>query len=269
MNRNLPVLMERTLVQTSQIVRRHWLKTILLVVFAYLIYQKDLSIDLYLKTVQPSFSVEEVVEKHPEEDAFSARPVNISMFEKAAPAQKITQKKDSNQANEFSNMSFSDDRFATKDSEAARIAKKRKQEAYVKRFAQTAQAEMDKFGIPASIILAQGLLESDAGDSKLAINNHNHFGMKCFSRTCRRGHCSNFTDDSHKDFFRIYKSPWESYRAHSYLLRAPRYKHLYKLKSTDYKAWAQGLKKAGYATDKFYAEKLIHLIEELDLHKYD
>lgn len=269
MNRNLPVLVERTIAQTSQIVRRHWLKTIALLAFVYLIYQKDLSIDLYLNAVEPSFLAEEVVAVQAEEAPAPARPVNISMFEKTAPPKESARKKDTNQANEFSNMSFSDSRFATKDTEAAKLAKKRKQEAYVKRFAQTAQAEMDKFGIPASIILAQGLLESDAGDSKLAINNKNHFGMKCFSRTCRRGHCSNFTDDSHKDFFRIYKSPWESYRAHSYLLQAPRYKHLYKLKSTDYKAWAKGLKKAGYATDKFYAEKLIHLIEELDLHQYD
>jgi len=128
---------------------------------------------------------------------------------------------------------------------------------------------MSKFGVPASIILAQGLLESDAGDSRLSTNNNNHFGIKCFSRTCRKGHCSNFTDDSHKDFFRKYQNAWESYRAHSQLLRAPRYTHLYKLGKSDYKSWAMGLKRAGYATDKYYGEKLINLIEDLELQEYD
>ena len=130
--------------------------------------------------------------------------------------------------------------------------------------------EMDKYGIPASITLAQGLLESNVGESKLATRNNNHFGMKCFSKSCSKGHCSNFTDDSHKDFFRIYKSAWESFRAHSLLLKqSSRYQPLFQLKSNDYKGWARGLKKAGYATDPKYAEKIINLIEDLDLHQYD
>lgn len=145
----------------------------------------------------------------------------------------------------------------------------RKQLKYVSRFAEVAQKEMKKYGIPASIKLAQGLLESNAGESPLAKSNNNHFGIKCFAKNCKKGHCSNYTDDSHKDFFRKYNNAWESYRAHSHLLRADRYKPLYKLSSTDYKGWARGLKKAGYATDKYYADKLVNLIERLDLHQYD
>ena len=128
---------------------------------------------------------------------------------------------------------------------------------------------MEKYGIPASIILAQGLIETNAGESRLSVRNNNHFGMKCFSKKCRKGHCSNFTDDSHKDFFRKYKTAWESYRAHSHLLNAKRYRHLKKLGTKDYKGWAKGLRKAGYATDKRYAEKLINLIETLRLDKFD
>ena len=154
-------------------------------------------------------------------------------------------------------------------SAAKRAAKRKKQLAYVKRFGKIAQTEMEKYGIPASITLAQGLLESNVGLSRLATKNNNHFGIKCFSKSCRKGHCSNFTDDSHKDFFRKYKSTWESYRAHSKLLCAKRYAKLYKLKKTDYAAWAKGLKKAGYATDPRYAEKIIALIENLDLNQYD
>lgn len=144
-----------------------------------------------------------------------------------------------------------------------------KRMAYVERFAKVAQTEMKKFGIPASIKLAQGLVETNAGDSKLAVSNHNHFGIKCFSKSCKKGHCSNFTDDTHKDFFRNYDSAWESFRAHSLMLKNPRYKHLFKLDSTDYEGWAYGLKKAGYATDKRYAEKLVELIEDLKLYEYD
>ncbi|HFC00195.1 MAG TPA: mannosyl-glycoprotein endo-beta-N-acetylglucosamidase, partial [Phaeodactylibacter sp.] len=93
--------------------------------------------------------------------------------------------------------------------------------------------------------------------------------IKCFSRRCKKGHCSNFTDDSHKDFFRKYKSSWESYRAHSKLLVGKRYRHLKKLGRKNYIGWAKGLKKAGYATDRRYAEKLINIIDELKLYQFD
>ncbi len=139
--------------------------------------------------------------------------------------------------------------------------------SYVKRFAKVAQGEMHKYGIPASITLAQGLLESNAGKSPLASKYNNHFGIKCFSKKCKKGHCSNFSDDSHKDFFRNYPTAWESYRAHSEFLQKGRYQHL--LKETSYKNWAHGLLKAGYATDQQYGHKLIRLIEDLELYRYD
>lgn len=139
--------------------------------------------------------------------------------------------------------------------------------AYIARYHKTAIAEMNRYGIPASISLAQGLVESRAGDSKLARNNNNHFGIKCFSRRCGKGHCTNFTDDTHKDFFRKFKSPWESWRAHSELLQKPLYKRLYR--SKDYKHWAYGLEACGYATDRTYAEKLIGIIERYGLDAYD
>lgn len=141
---------------------------------------------------------------------------------------------------------------------------------YIERFAPVAAAEMRKYGIPASITLAQGLLESNAGDSKLARKSNNHFGIKCFSKSCRRGHCVNFTDDSHKDFFVNYANIWGSYRAHSELLRGKKtYRHLFDLAATDYRGWARGLAEAGYATDKRYGDKLIVLIQQLNLHRFD
>ena len=142
----------------------------------------------------------------------------------------------------------------------------KKQLTYIKRFAKVAKEEMHKYGIPASIKLAQGLLETNAGNSKLATNNNNHFGIKCFSKKCQKGHCSNFSDDSHKDFFRKFDTAWASYRAHSELLQNQRYRHL---KGEDYKTWAYGLSKAGYATDPAYGDKLIDLIEDLQLYAYD
>lgn len=140
---------------------------------------------------------------------------------------------------------------------------------YIQRFSDVARSEMEQFGIPASITLAQGLLESSAGKSPLAKEANNHFGIKCFSKKCMKGHCKNFSDDHHKDFFRTYPSAWESFRAHSLFLQKDRYKHLLDLEKTDYKNWAVGLKNAGYATDPNYARKLIRLIESLELDKYD
>ena len=140
---------------------------------------------------------------------------------------------------------------------------------YVKRFESVAKSEMKKYGIPASIKLAQGLLESDAGQSKLTQKCKNHFGIKCFSKNCKKGHCANFSDDSHKDFFRHYENAWESFRAHSKVLEKERYRNLYQLDKKDYKSWARGLKKAGYATDPKYADKLIQIIETLKLYTFD
>lgn len=147
--------------------------------------------------------------------------------------------------------------------------KERRQLAYISQYASLAQKEMRKNKVPASITLAQALLESNVGSSSLATKNHNHFGIKCFSRSCKKGHCSNFTDDSHKDFFRIFSSVEESFEAHSQLLKKDRYAALFRLSSSNYKAWAEGLSKAGYATDPHYAKKLIALIENLELYKYD
>ena len=141
---------------------------------------------------------------------------------------------------------------------------------YVQRFAPVAVAEMEKFGIPASIILAQGLLESNAGTSKLARSISNHFGIKCFSNKCKNGHCANFTDDSHKDFFVRYGNAWASYRAHSLFLKNNRrYGSLFQLAHNDFKGWARGLERSGYATDKQYAEKVIAIVQNLGLHQYD
>lgn len=143
-------------------------------------------------------------------------------------------------------------------------------QAYIDKYAPVAVAESRKFGIPASITLAQGLLESDAGQSRLARQTNNHFGIKCFSRKCRTGHCHNFTDDTHKDFFVKYGSAWGSFRAHSeFLKNADRYSKLFKLASDDAAGWARGLSKAGYATDEKYAQKLVALINAFDLTRFD
>ena len=264
--------------------RRLWWRLCVLAFAAWYVNHKDMSFNLHLNAINGSpVQVEETVSFVPQEEDLP-RAMNTSMLQskkKAAPEPapvapaggkkpaKPKTKAAEKLANTYSNMTYSGEGFATHDESSAKAVKRRKQLKYVERFAEVAQTEMEKYGIPASITLAQGLLESNAGESPLATRNNNHFGIKCFSRSCKKGHCTNFTDDSHKDFFRKYNNVWESDRAHSYLLRADRYKPLYKLGSSDYKGWAQGLKKAGYATDKQYAEKLINLIEELKLHQYD
>lgn len=144
----------------------------------------------------------------------------------------------------------------------------KKAKSYIRRFAKIAVTEMHKFGIPASVKMAQGLLESRNGESALSLKNNNHFGIKCFSKKCKKGHCSNFGDDHHKDFFRKYDNAWASWRAHSQMLATGRYKKLIE-QGDDYEHWAKGLKKLGYATDKNYDEKLIQTIEKYQLYLLD
>lgn len=139
---------------------------------------------------------------------------------------------------------------------------------YIARFSKTAQEEAELFRIPAAITLAQGLLESNVGKSSLAFKENNHFGIKC-RKKCIGCRCANYTDDSRYDMFRIFESPWESFREHSKLLTSKRYRHLSKLPITDYVNWAHGLQAAGYATDKRYAKKLIAIIKALDLDRFD
>ena len=140
--------------------------------------------------------------------------------------------------------------------------------AYVRRFRKVAKVEMEKYGIPASIKMAQAILESNAGRSALSTKNNNHFGMKCFSHTCKKGHCSNFGDDSHKDFFRKYNTAWESWRSHSKLIANGKYKSLLQY-GNDYKKWAAGLKRLGYATARHYDQTLIEIIEKYHLYELD
>jgi len=140
--------------------------------------------------------------------------------------------------------------------------------AYIAKFKNAAQQGMRKYGVPASISLAQGLIESRAGTSKLAVSNNNHFGMKCFARNCRKGHCTNHTDDTHKDFFLKFKNASLSWEAHGKLISTGRYAKLKKY-GRDYRRWATGLKAAGYATDPTYAQKLIGVIERYKLYQYD
>ena len=140
---------------------------------------------------------------------------------------------------------------------------------YIATFSNASVAEMDKFGIPASITMAQAIIESRSGTSVLAVRHNNHFGIKCFSKTCPNGHCSNHTDDHHKDFFRIYGTKDGSWRAHSeFLVNQARYKGLLKY-GKNYKLWALKLKEFGYATDPTYDKKLIGIIEKYELYKLD
>ena len=141
-------------------------------------------------------------------------------------------------------------------------------EAYIKKYRELAVEEMKKYHIPASITLAQGLLESGAGQSALARKSNNHFGIKCGSDWY--GKTVSHDDDARGECFRAYKHPKDSYEDHSkFLAGRPRYASLFKLNITDYRGWARGLKKAGYATNPRYADQLIGIIELYELYKYD
>jgi len=142
------------------------------------------------------------------------------------------------------------------------------EETYIDNYKNIAVSEMKRTGIPASITLAQGMIESDYGRSTLAREANNHFGIKCHSDWS--GPKVYHHDDRRNECFRKYSKPEDSFYDHSEFLKSgSRYSFLFDLSSTDYKAWAKGLKKAGYATNPDYANMLIRTIEEKNLHYYD
>jgi flagellum-specific peptidoglycan hydrolase FlgJ len=197
---------------------------------------------------------------------------NLNLANEATAVGAALSVEEQKQAARLSNLSvvFNSAEFFEKSniSKSVVAAKQNACESYIDKFSKTAQEEAKIYNIPASITLAQGLLESNAGDSKLAKKENNHFGIKCRAK-CQGCRCANYTDDDQFDMFRIFDSAWESYREHSKLLSSGRYKSLTKLDRKDYENWAIGLKSAGYATDKKYAEKLIAIIEYFKLDRFD
>lgn len=140
-------------------------------------------------------------------------------------------------------------------------------EQYIAKYQDIAIDEMHKYGIPASITLAQGLLESGAGGSELAVKGNNHFGIKCHGW---QGRTIYHDDDLNGECFRAYDSPVQSFEDHSlFLARRDRYRRLFDLPRTDYKGWARGLKACGYATNPRYAQNLIDIIETYQLYRFD
>ncbi|MDF2934493.1 MAG: LysM peptidoglycan-binding protein [Chryseobacterium sp.] len=142
------------------------------------------------------------------------------------------------------------------------------EDQYIQKFAQYAVEEMEKYKIPASITLAQGLLETGGGQSRLAQEGKNHFGIKC--KEDWTGKTMKHTDDAPNECFRVYDDPKQSYEDHSIFLATRKYyTNLFNLDMKDYKAWAHGLKKAGYATNPRYASILISKIEKYKLYEFD
>lgn len=138
---------------------------------------------------------------------------------------------------------------------------------YINTYKDLAITEMQRTGVPASVTLAQGILESGAGNSELVLASNNHFGIKCKSNW--KGESVKHDDDEKGECFRKYSAPEDSYKDHSdFLKNGKRYAFLFSLKSTDYIGWANGLKKAGYATNPKYPQLLIKLMEDYDLQQY-
>jgi LysM repeat protein len=156
--------------------------------------------------------------------------------------------------------------LATSPAQASDPPQKMTRSEYIEKWKDVAVKNMREHGIPASITLAQGILESGDGNSRLAREGNNHFGIKCHDWTGAKMY---HDDDAKGECFRKYKSAQESFEDHSLFLKKPRYLSLYEHKSDDYKAWAHGLKKAGYATNPKYPELLIRIIEENNLTAFD
>ncbi len=254
---------------------RNWFQLTLAFFALHVFFKKDINIQVnfndkaaisqaYRPSIEPqNEAVAKPTSIKVEENSFNALATALPLSKKRVnPKWKAT---------DFNNLTFIlNPDYAEKKGVSAEIVelKLEKCRKYVERFAAVAISEMKKYDIPASITLAQGLLETSAGASKLAIESNNHFGIKC-RKKCQGCTCRNYSDDDVYDMFRVFGTAWESYREHSLLLSSNRYNHLKKLGTKDYKNWAYGIKKAGYATDKQYAEKLIQIIQILDLYQFD
>ncbi len=276
----------------QELTKNHWYKVIMLLIVAYVFTQKNISFSV---NTQDAGSASSDIALPPQGSPLSASigsPKSLANSAKLLKAKVETEEasvvggllelgsaaksaKDAKSApvgNTMSNLApVLNPDYIKKHHVSAEIVDEKMQICtdYVDKFAASAVREMHAYGIPASVTLAQGLLESNAGGSLLARKANNHFGIKCFSKTCKRGHCMNASDDTHKDFFRMYPNAGDCYHAHSEFLQADRYKWLKKFPKNDYKNWAKGLKKSGYATAPHYAEALITIVEALDLQRFD
>ena len=276
-------------------VRKNWLNLLIFVLFVYLVLIKSQTISISFAQSDATPTAKLVSEKtNLKQKNSKQNPDNQAAFiggaltdkdgdptegvvevlpQRPIPPVKSAYAKDSksdkggnggNEANLFDNVSI----FVAPERAEAAVVKSKRDKCwdYVRRFVAVAKTEREKFGIPVSITLAQGLLESDAGDSRLTRAANNHFGVKTFN--ARVPHVV-MKDDSPTDKFKKYDTAWESYRDHSLLLMHDHYKGLQYLSKVDYVNWAKGLQKAGYATDPQYAAKLIKIIENLQLYKLD
>jgi len=266
----------QSLSQLQAYLEKNWFQIVIISLGIYVLFFKDVNVQFSMNAAPLMASQGVIVSPEGVRPGAVARPAslqgngvrNVSQLN-ARPSEK--KKWDSRKAEDFPNLTFvlSPD-YARRHNVHPDIVKQKVQSCkdYVKQFLPLAKEESRKYGIPVSITLAQGLLESNAGDSQLAKESNNHFGIKC-RRKCRGCTCRNYSDDDIYDMFRVFSTVGESYREHSLLLNSSRYKHLLKLSKSDYKGWAHGLKKAGYATDKRYAPKLIQIIEFLELDRFD
>ena len=276
----------------SKFLTKHWINVLIITLLLYVAFTKDIHFALQLngdenpmatkiitqrinlkqKVVKQSVATASMadalaLEDHNGDGVIAILPTRVnkpvsSVTNMAKPINNAVSK--GNEANLFDNVSI----FVNPQKADPSVVKTKQEKCwdYVTRFVNIAKIERQKFGIPVSITLAQGLLESDAGNSRLTIKANNHFGIKTFNK--RVAHVV-MKDDTPKDKFKVYGTAWESFRDHSLLLMRDHYKPLQFLSKTDYVGWAKGLEKAGYATDKQYAENLIRIIENLQLYRFD
>ena len=257
----------------AYIIGKHWFNIFLLFVGLHIFISKDISFqfNVHSKDGKPNEKTSLLTDEVQLTNTSIINGMPSSYEKKGIPKKKKKTISKEKKAAAFGNLTFIlSPNYAKRKGIDPDVVKEKINHCkdYIERYAKVAINEREKYGIPASITLAQGLLESNVGDSRLSVESNNHFGIKC-KRKCKGCTCRNYVDDDVYDMFRVFNTVWESYREHSILLNGQRYKHLLKLDHLDFKAWAHGLKRAGYATDKKYAQKLIKIIETMKLYRYD
>lgn len=237
-----------------EFIKKSGLKVVLLVVVALVVINKDFSFSLnlqsptreqapkqpYVAPQQPQGQIKEnkITEKHQEKISSNKEPSKSSIINAAPKSNKSA-------------------------FEQLKAVDKKMRESYIRRFSHVAVDEMKKFKIPASIVLAQALLNSAAGTNQVALQGKNHFNLSCENWS---GDAVNFSDGT---CYREFVSPWRSYRNHSKIITTGNYKHLKSLGTNDYKRWAFGIEKGGFSKEKKYAKQLVNTIELYNLNRFD
>lgn len=248
--------------KAKKILGINWFTLMLFIVLAFVFVRKDLSLNFNLNAPMKVEKEKPQILGAPSHKISTPRKKRKEKLTEKAPSKKVTNENETSFFNFFENPFGRSKKKPDLKTELNKIDEAVKQ-SYLKRFAHVAVSEQEKYGIPASIILANAMLQSISGERDIANNYNNHFAIVCGNEW------NGETISNNGKCYRVYKTAWESFRNHSQHITSGKFSHLTKLSSTDYHAWAKGLEKAHFSKNRNLSKNLIWIIEKYGLSDLD